>query len=129
MAHETAARANAGLKRYGTEMAIGAVTAGALTGIRIGAEALVAVVDAASLQRLATSGALTEHGFGRVVTRAMTPGLLNDAVRTAIAAGRIVSKVGKYGTPQKHYIGSNGITVVMETQGRNAGKIVTAFWH
>ena len=30
-------------------------------------------------------------------------------------------------TRQKHYIGSNGITVLVEQAGRNAGRIVTAF--
>jgi hypothetical protein len=40
-----------------------------------------------------------------------------------------VAKTGKYGTPQNVYKGSNGLTVIEETQGRNAGKIITLWWN
>ena len=52
---------------------------------------------------------------------------LEEAIKTAKETGNVTIKTGKYGTPQIHYKGSNGITVVVETVGRNAGKIIT-FW-
>jgi hypothetical protein len=51
------------------------------------------------------------------------------AIKTARKTGNIVTKVGKYGTPQNVYTGSNGVTVVEETTGRNAGKIITSWRH
>ena len=49
------------------------------------------------------------------------------AVQAAKSAGNVLSKVGKYGAPQSIYTG-NGIRVVVEEAGANAGKIVTAFF-
>jgi len=49
------------------------------------------------------------------------------AVQAAKAFGMFVSKLGKYGTPQIVYTG-NGIRVVVEEAGTNAGKITTAFF-
>jgi len=49
------------------------------------------------------------------------------AVQAAKSAGSVISKVGKYGTPQSIYTG-NGIRVVVEEAGANAGKIITAFF-
>jgi hypothetical protein len=37
--------------------------------------------------------------------------------------------MGKYGTQQNVYTGSNGVTVVQETAGRNAGKVITSWRH
>lgn len=71
-----------------------------------------------------TAVAFTEHGAARAVLR----GIREADVKTAIkSATQVVVKMGKYGTPQKHYIGANGITVIVEQAGRNAGKIVTVF--
>ncbi len=46
---------------------------------------------------------------------------------TAKASGNYTTQIGKYGTFQTVYKGSNGVTVVIENEGRNAGKIITAF--
>ena len=40
---------------------------------------------------------------------------------------KVTTKTGKYGTKQKHYEGDNGVTVVIETEGRNAGKVITVW--
>ena len=37
--------------------------------------------------------------------------------------------MGKYGTLQNVYRGSNGTTVIVETAGRNAGKVITLYRH
>lgn len=68
---------------------------------------------------------LTGHGKIRVDQRRITPAEIQEAIKTSRKSGNIVTKIGKYGTPQDIYKGSNGITVVMETSGRNAGKIIT----
>jgi len=49
------------------------------------------------------------------------------AIEAAKQAGDVVSKVGKYGTPQSVYT-ANGIRVIVEEAGANAGKIITAFF-
>jgi RHS repeat-associated protein len=72
---------------------------------------------------------LTEHAAQRLAERGISKAQVQDAIRTAKEAGRVTSKLGKYGTPQEIYQGSNGITVVIETAGRNAGKVITAFFH
>lgn len=70
---------------------------------------------------------LTAHAAIRLAQRGITQAAVNEAVQTAEATGQVASKVGKFGTVQNIYKGSNGITVVVETEGRNAGKVVTAF--
>ena len=72
-------------------------------------------------------GNLTDHGAIRAAQRKVTPEGLEEAIKTAKETGSITIKTGKYGTPQIHYKGSNGVTVVVETAGSNAGKIIT-FW-
>jgi len=52
---------------------------------------------------------------------------INEAVRTAKAAGDTVTQMGKYGTPQKVFTGKNNVVVVIETVGRNAGKAITVW--
>ncbi len=54
---------------------------------------------------------------------------IDEAIKTAKETGGIITKEGKYGTPQNIYTGTNGITVVEETSGRNAGKIITSWRH
>jgi len=49
------------------------------------------------------------------------------AIEAAKQAGDVVSKVGKYGAPQSVYT-ANGIRVIVEEAGANAGKIITAFF-
>jgi|GEM_PF-7116926 len=70
---------------------------------------------------------LTEHGTIRSTQRKITQEEAKIAMQTAERTGNVITKTGKYGTLQKHYKGSNGITVIQETSGRNAGKIIT-FW-
>lgn len=69
----------------------------------------------------------TEHGAVRSAQRRISSEEAQEAIRTAKEAGNVVEKIGKYGTPQLHYKGQNGVTVIVETTGRNAGKIIT-FW-
>src|SRR5690606_5453774 len=71
--------------------------------------------------------ALTDHGALRVGQRLRSQQDVNEAVETAMTTGKITDKVGKYGTRQFHYQGENGLTVIIETEGRNAGKAVTTF--
>jgi hypothetical protein len=71
---------------------------------------------------------LTEHGAVRSAQRRTTVGDAEEAIRTAKKTGDFVTKIGKYGTLQIHYKGSNGVTVIVETVGRNAGKIITFWW-
>jgi hypothetical protein len=80
----------------------------------------VAIVEG----RIATvTPAETANGLGvftdyeLVVTRVAQ----NSALLPVSAGGTVLI------TRQKHYIGSNGITVIVEQAGRNAGRIVTAF--
>jgi hypothetical protein len=44
-----------------------------------------------------------------------------------LPTGAIKSQIGKYRTVQHIFEGTNGISVVVETEGRNAGKAITAF--
>lgn len=69
----------------------------------------------------------TQHGAIRSGQRRVSSQEADEAIRTAKETGDVVTKMGKYGTPQIHYRGTNGITVIVETAGRNAGKIIT-FW-
>lgn len=72
---------------------------------------------------------LTEHGEMRWSERKITKQETAEAIKTAEDEGNIIEKTGKYGTLQYHYKGTNGVTVVVETQGRNAGKIITYWRH
>jgi hypothetical protein len=69
---------------------------------------------------------LTEHAAQRLSERGITPDQAKAAVQAAKAAGNVITKIGKYGTPQNIYT-ANGIRVVVEGAGANAGKIITAF--
>lgn len=72
---------------------------------------------------------LTAHGNKRSNQRGVSQKEVKEAIRTAKETGNVITKIGKYGTPQNHYRGSNGVTVIQETQGRNAGKIITIWRH
>lgn len=69
----------------------------------------------------------TEHAAERLLQRSISEGDINTAVETAKRSGQISEKLGKYGTLQRIYTGKNGVTVVVETEGRNAGKVITAY--
>ena len=90
------------------------------------ARAAQAAAKAAAAAKVAVD--LTEHALERLGERGITVDLVQEAVDTARAAGNVATQIGKYGTPQEVYRGANGITVVMETVGRNAGKVVTAYF-
>ncbi len=81
-----------------------------------------------STRRSIKNEKITEHGKFRLDQRKISQLEISEAIRSAKETGRIVTKTGKYGTPQNVYTGSNGITVIEETTRRNAGKIITS-WH
>lgn len=69
----------------------------------------------------------TEHGVQRAAGRGITNEQIQEAISSAETSGNITTQTGKYGTPQKVYKGTNGVTVVIETTGRNAGKVITTW--
>jgi hypothetical protein len=73
-------------------------------------------------------GGNTVHGSRRAGERNFTQADIDEAKKTATETGNVTTQTGKYGTPQKLYSGTNGLTVVEETAGRNAGKIITGWW-
>lgn len=99
--------------------------------LRIGRAAIVLAVSL--LNRISRNGKInkaadvTEHAAIRAAQRKISSTEIEAAIKTAKETGNVITKIGKYGTPQIHYTGSNGVTVVVETIGRNAGKIIT-FW-
>ena len=64
-----------------------------------------------------------------MVERTISSSQAQEAIRTAQLSGNVTGKMGKYRTLQYVYKGSNGITVVVETSGRNAGNIITLYKH
>jgi len=81
-----------------------------------------------SAEEADTSG-LTSHAAERLAERGITDDEVQEAIRTAKESGGVTTQTGKYGTPQNVYKGSNGVTVVVETSGRNAGKVITSYRH
>ncbi len=81
--------------------------------------------DAAATNKSITNA--TEHGMARALGRGISDEQVQEAIRSAEVSGSVTTQIGKYGTPQKVYNGTNGITVVVETAGRNAGKVITAW--
>ncbi len=75
-----------------------------------------------------SGGGSTQHGGERLGQRNISQSDVDTAVKTAEETGQVTTRIGKYGTPQNVYNGTNGLTVVIETAGRNAGKIITAWW-
>ncbi|MBI1274754.1 hypothetical protein GC177_02135 [bacterium] len=74
-------------------------------------------------------GSLTNHGVIRISQRNISSQEIEDAIRSAKETGNFLAKTGKYGTKQIHYRGQNGVTVIMEMEGRNAGKVITLWRH
>jgi hypothetical protein len=70
---------------------------------------------------------LTLHGHERLQQRGISEKEVRDAIEEANRSGRVIIKMGKYGTPQTLYETENGLTVVVETSGRNTGKVITAW--
>jgi RHS repeat-associated protein len=118
---------SAWLKAGITEMGKNALFSAGLGALRWGLEAGAAYLEAAEIANAARVGAATEHAAGRLLLRGISPGDVNTAIKTAKIAGQVTTQAGKYSTLQKVYIGTNGITVIVEQAGRNAGKVITAF--
>lgn len=76
-----------------------------------------------------TATGFTSHGAIRVGQRDISRAEIQEAQKTAVAKGNVITKLGKYGTPQHVYKGSNGVTVIIESSGRNAGKVITSYRH
>lgn len=76
-----------------------------------------------------TATGFTSHGAIRVGQREISRAEIQEAQKTAVAKGNVITKLGKYGTPQNVYKGSNGVTVIIESSGRNAGKVITSYRH
>jgi hypothetical protein len=71
----------------------------------------------------------TAHGAVRLGQRGISHRQAKEAIRTAKKLGNVTTKIGKYGTAQHVYRGGNGVTAIVETAGRNAGKIITVYKH
>jgi len=54
----------------------------------------------------------TEHAIARAAQRGISTKDIQSAMQSARQTGNIATKTGKYGNPQLHYKGSNGVTVV-----------------
>ncbi len=70
---------------------------------------------------------LTSHAAGRMTERGISRAEVDEAMSSAKESGDVTTRLGKYGNPQRVYKGTNGVTVVVETAGRNAGKVVTVW--
>ena len=69
---------------------------------------------------------LTEHAESLMARHGISPQEARDAIQAAKKSGDVVKGMGRYG-PQLRYT-ANGIRVVVAETGRNAGRIVTAFF-
>ncbi|MDE3179385.1 MAG: DUF4258 domain-containing protein, partial [Acidobacteriota bacterium] len=69
----------------------------------------------------------TLHPAQRAAERGISPADINEAMRSAEESGQVAAKMGKYGTPQAVYKGTNNVTVVVEQAGSNKGKVITVF--
>ena len=89
------------------------------------AAGLTAGADLTTLGSLA--GETTHSGEAALLARhGITPEQARAAIEAAKKSGNVVEAMGRYG-PQLRYT-ANGIRVVVATTGRNAGKIITAFF-
>lgn len=100
------------------------VPGGAEIGLTLGATAGAGV----GFIKCTTGSGATDHGNQRMGERNISQGDVNEAIKTAEQTGQVTTTTGKYGTPQNVYNGTNGLTVVVETAGANAGKVITAWW-
>ncbi len=94
-------------------------------------EAFGATEEAALLAESSAplSAELTDHAAMRAEQRGITGAQIDEAIQSAKQSGNFTDQTGKYGTPQVVYKGDNGVTVIQETSGRNAGKIITTYKH
>jgi hypothetical protein len=100
-------------------------------GFFLGGGAVTVAKRALSAYRLSrnTQKGFTEHGSLRSGQRAITDKQIKQAVRSAEKSGNVIEKIGRYGTLQKRYKGDNGVTVIIQIEGRNAGKVITLYRH
>ncbi len=70
---------------------------------------------------------LTKHALERSIERGITQNEIDRAIESAKETGNVTEQIGKFGTKQLIYKGANGVTVVLETAGRNAGKAISAW--
>jgi RHS repeat-associated protein len=89
------------------------------------AAGLTAGADLTTLGSLAGETVHSEEA-ALLARHGITPEQARDAIEAAKKAGNVVEAMGRYG-PQLRYT-ANGIRVVVATTGRNAGKIITAFF-
>ncbi|MBV9300533.1 MAG: DUF4258 domain-containing protein [Acidobacteriaceae bacterium] len=71
---------------------------------------------------------LTKHAERRLAERNISAEQVREGMKTAKESRQVTTVLGKYGTPVNIYNGSNGITVIEETAGRNVGRIITAYY-
>jgi hypothetical protein len=113
------------INEFAKQSAINAVSG--VAGRLIGAGIEAALAGRAAAAATAPIAELTEHGALRLAQRGISREMVSEALTTARETGAIKSNIGQYGTIQHVYQGSNGISVVVETEGRNADKVITAF--
>ena len=108
------------IKAFTIGSAVGGAAGGAILAYGGGAAALTTLGD--------LSSGLTAHAEeAQLLARhGITPAEARAAIEAAKKAGDVVEAMGRYG-PQLRYT-ANGIRVVVATTGRNAGKIITAFF-
>ena len=111
--------ADAGVGGGARIMAENAVMAAGGTAIRAGLEASITYLQAAEIANADRLGTLAEHAGKRLWLRDINPGDVNEAIRSARALGQVTNQLGKYGTLQKVYKGANGVTAVVEFEGRS----------
>jgi hypothetical protein len=71
----------------------------------------------------------TSHGAIRSSQRAISRAEASEAINSAKTQGNVTTQIGKYGTKQYVYKGSNSVTAIEGSSGRNAGKIITLYRH
>ena len=111
---------------YPVETALALALGGEAVTAARGALGLTEGAEAVGEDAAADAG-LTAHGAERISERGITDEEAQEAINTATQSGDTSIQMGKYGTSQQVYNGSNGITVIVESSGRNAGKII-ALW-
>lgn len=95
----------------------------------VGAGGLADMLAGGDLTSLGNLGSdLTAHAeeAQMLARHGITPEQARAAIEAAKKSGDVVEAMGRYG-PQLRYT-ANGIRVIVATTGRNAGKIITAFF-
>ncbi len=98
----------------------------AVAGAKQGVEAIKNIPRQSDKKPL-SNDKTTSHGIKRGLERKISQKEIDKAIKSAEKSKRVEIKIGKYGTKQKHYTGDNGVVVVVETEGRNTGKVITTW--